>query len=806
MLEKSLFPLFRYYIVVSGLAITLATVVLSLDHARQANNDLLSHTAMSNQALAQSFANSFWPNFRQEVESFATSNSNIMPTHPLASSIDLFIRELVQGMPVLKVKVYLPDGMTLYSSESSQIGESKTDSEIFQSVLREKRSTSKTSFREKFLSFSGEVYDRHLVETYQPVFDQDGDIAVIFELYRDVTHEHRMINESIVSTGITIFGLLLSLYVILALIVYRADKTIKQQGAALFSAKNDLERQIQKQSAALTVSEMLFQRVVDNMPIGVCLKDEDGKVRMANKQILQWWDITENEAIGKTTDEIAGDPPEVCEVRRRQEHLVWKSKTVQTREHKDKLRPDGSRRHIIIKKIPILNEEGKVISLCNTVQDVTDVESAMLANRAKSEFLASMSHEIRTPMAGVMGFADLLLENDLDDDSREKVYKIKSSTRSLLRIINDILDMSKLEAGKVELEYLDFHLPALIEEVVGFFSEKLTDGRAKSLTLTTELSEDFPTGVNLDPTRLRQIFINLIGNAMKFTEAGKVTIKGSIVHSASMDPPGALDQKLRFEVQDTGIGIKPEVIKELFSEFTQADASITRKFEGTGLGLSICQKLVKLMGGDIGVESVYGEGSTVWFELPYVEARTEVKKRAGATEAVSSYAAERPLHILIVDDNGLNQQIIAAVVSGFGHTHEIAENGMEAVEKHERETFDLILMDVRMPVMSGPDATRLIRKMDGEKGKIPIIALTADAMEEHKRGYFEAGMNEVATKPIDRAALAIIINEVLGEEINVPQVRATEADSPEPEIGQEKAEEAEAAVEDFLKQINADLD
>ncbi len=433
---------------------------------------------------------------------------------------------------------------------------------------------------------------------------------------------------------------------------------------------------------------------------------------------------------------------------------------------------------------------------------------AEAADKSKSEFLASMSHEIRTPMTGVMGFADLLLENDLDDDSREKVYKIKESTRALLRIINDILDMSKLDAGKVELEYLDFHLPSLMADVVALFSEKRRGARADAVQMVTDLADDFPVGVNSDPTRLRQVLINLIGNAKKFTEAGSVTVRGTL-KSAADDRT-----MLRFDIIDTGIGIRQDVLGDLFSEFTQADATITRRYEGTGLGLSICKKLVHLMDGEIGVESTYGEGSTFWFEVPYIPATTDVEAEADKTRVVSSYRAVRPLHILAVDDNGLNQQIIAAILTGFGHTFEIAEHGMQAVEMHEVGTFDLILMDIRMPVMSGPDATRLIRKMAGDKNAIPIIALTADAMDEHRKGYLEAGMNGVATKPIDRPALAIIINEIMGEEINVPATAATDgnkgnkaggvtADNDDQGPTDDKTK---SAVNDFLKQIGAGSD
>ena len=379
-------------------------------------------------------------------------------------------------------------------------------------------------------------------------------------------------------------------------------------------------------------------------------------------------------------------------------------------------------------------------------------EVAEAATRAKSDFLACMSHDIRTPMNAIIGMSDVLSESELNGEQRQHLRVLRSAGETLLNLINDILDFSKIEAGQLRLERIGFRLREIVQDTVEIAAFR---AKEKGLSVRTEIHENVPDGVLGDPTRMRQILINLIGNAIKFTEKGEIAIKVVCVGDAASDPV-----MLKCAVSDTGIGIPADKQNALFQKFMQVDSTTTRKYGGTGLGLAICRQLVEMMGGKIWVESEAGKGSTFLFTLPATRDPNAVSS-VQAAKPKDGQAAEpsEPLSILVADDSPENRLLILTYLKKTAHQLETCENGKLALEVFKTRSFDLVLMDMQMPEMDGFTATREIRKWekDGGRSPTPIVALTASALAEDAELSRAAGCTDHATKPIRKATLLDLI-------------------------------------------------
>jgi signal transduction histidine kinase/ActR/RegA family two-component response regulator len=537
-------------------------------------------------------------------------------------------------------------------------------------------------------------------------------------------------------------------------------------------------RERKRAEERLALGKQQLDTALANMTQGLCLFDADGKLVVSNARFRELYKLSEDQVQpGMAFSEIARNHPITDDG----SALSAAERDVRGLTPRDQLLRfvDGST--ILIRRSPtpnggwllthedISDRERVATELANRLAEQLQVQkkledqkaeliattgalseardAAEAASRAKSDFLAMMSHEIRTPMAGMMGMIDLLSGTSLDEEQQDLAGVAQESAQNLLTVLNNILDFSKLEAGQVNPESIDFSIKHSINSVISLLGPRAA---GRGLRLTAILAPDLPIWLRGDPSRIGQVLLNLVGNAIKFTEHGSVQV--SVSHRIVQDSAF----ELCFDVVDTGAGIPTNMLSTLFSPFTQADGSVSRRYGGTGLGLAICKQLCLTMGGDIGVESASGQGSRFWFTVRCQLGCPPEVTAPLLQPALAPDAAD--IDILIVEDNPIIRSLVSKLLARRGYEADLVNNGKEALEAIQAKRYGLVLMDMQMPEMDGLSATKAIRNLRGPERNVPIVALTANALVGQRETCLAAGMNSFLTKPIKPEALYDVIS------------------------------------------------
>jgi PAS domain S-box-containing protein len=665
---------------------------------------------------------------------------------------------------------------------------------IIQSIWREQHSSNLLTESLRELERQKYALDEHAIVS---ITDKTGEILYVNQKFCNISgytseeligQDHRILNSSFhpkeffcemwvtISSGKTWNAKICNrtksgnLYWVQSTIMPFLDKNGQIQ--QFISIRTDITQQKELEDAAIRSKE--WQKTILNiLGDGVYTLDSEGRLTYMNvkaEALLGWY---QEEVFGKVLHNLIhyqtaeGKPwtYEECPI-----SLFMNRKETFQSETEIFFHKNGKPIPVSLISVPLLDNEtvvGSVVCFHDiSVQQQIEQElrnakdSAEKASRLKSDFLSTMSHEIRTPMNGIIGMTDLLLDTKLDGEQLEFTTIVKSSANALLNIINDILDFSKIEADQLTIEQIAFSLPQIIKESTSIIVNRATE---KGLTITSLVDSELPPTLLGDPTRLRQILLNFLSNAVKFTAKGNVTIRARFL--------GTNDTiaRIRLEVTDEGIGISEEALTRLFQPFSQADNSTTRKYGGTGLGLSICKRLVKLMDGRIGVESVENEGSTFWMELPFeiVTSLATVVPKINVPKIASPN--KRNFNLLLIEDNAINQNIAVRLLGKMGYNNvDVATNGKEGFDMVQKNHhYDLVLMDCQMPVMDGYEATRAIRVYESESNLpfLPIIAMTANAMKGDKERCIMAGMDDYVAKPINPDVLGNILRNWLSNAV-----------------------------------------
>jgi PAS domain S-box-containing protein len=593
---------------------------------------------------------------------------------------------------------------------------------------------------------------------------------------------------------------------------------------------------LSRRSARAHEQLRLHARAIEMAGNAIVITDSNGNIQLANPAFTTITGYSREEAIGQNPRILRSGRHDRAFYERLWQTIlsghVWKGELVNRRR-------DGSLYTEEMTIAPVRDEQGNITHFVAIKQDITQrkqfeqrleevAEQAQAASRAKSEFLANMSHEIRTPMNGILGMAQLLMDTPLNEEQKDYVTTLKDSAESLLSLLGDILDISRIEAGKMELRYEPFDLRQTVHQVARLFAAR---ARQKGLLLQVEVDEAIPSSLNGDELRLRQILSNFVGNAVKFTEQGSVTIRVCLAEAGSEQKANSLRRQfaipehfrtvwVQLTVSDTGIGIAADKQAAIFESFTQADGSATRRYGGSGLGLAINRKLTDLMGGTIGVQSEEGKGSTFWVTLPLFAPNMEQsmgivgsglsRRDAAADESAASGVARAAGRVLLVEDNEVNRKVAVRLLQRLGYEVDVAQDGVEAVEKTAQQRYDAVLMDVHMPRMDGLEATRRIRERErATGGHQVIIALTASAMKEDVEQCLTSGMDDYVSKPVRLEVLQGMlekweVSDLSGETAGLPPIDhafLTEMTGGDEEFTRELLQEFLRTIPPLLSQV-----